>query len=217
MPKVLIVAATKPEIEPLLQYYAVDAKNEGFFTSQNGDDLSVLITGVGLVNTAFQMGKYSHYTFDYIFNLGIAGAFNRPLKIGEVVNVVKDTICEMGAEAGEDFISYPDLNLGGTNVYEAENSIQLSLLNKLTRVNSVSVNTVHGNEHRIKKTMQTFHPDIESMEGAAFMRACSGISCNYLQIRSISNYVEMRDKSKWDIPLAIKNLNAFALELIQDL
>lgn len=217
MPKVLIVAATKHEIEPLMQYYSVEASGEGLFMSQNGYDLSVLITGVGMVNTAFQMGRYSHTAFDYVMNLGIAGAFNRNLKLGEVVNVEEDLIAEMGAEDGDNFIKYADLNLGGTNHYKNESNINNTHLTKLSLVKAITVNKVHGCDASIKKAIELFNPDIESMEGAAFMRASSQFSTNCMQLRAISNYVEKRNKSKWDIPLAVKNLNAVALELIQAL
>lgn len=215
MPKVLIVAATKPEINPLLHYYNVEVIGDGLFMAQNGDDISVLITGVGMVNTAFQMGRYSHNAFDYVINLGIAGAFNRDLKLGEVVNVLEDTLAEMGAEDGTNFIKYPDLNLGGTNSYRNESNLNNPHLNALRPVKAITVNKVHGNLNSINHTINLFQPDIESMEGAAFMRASSRLSSNCIQLRAISNYVEKRDKSKWDIPLAIKNLNTFALELIQ--
>ncbi len=45
------------------------------------------------------------------------------------------------------------------------------------------------------------------MEGAAFHYACLQENIPFLQLRSISNYVEVRDKSKWKIQLAIKELN----------
>jgi len=40
---------------------------------------------------------------------------------------------------------------------------------------------------------------------------------NFLQIRSISNYVEPRNKDNWDLPLAISNLNNTLIELITSL
>ena len=52
-----------------------------------------------------------------------------------------------------------------------------------------------------------FDAQIESMEGAAFLMAASEMKCYSIQVRAISNYVEKRDKSKWEIPLAIENLN----------
>jgi futalosine hydrolase len=76
---------------------------------------------------------------------------------------------------------------------------------------------VHGNEDSIRTITNLFSPDIESMEGAAFFRGCNRLSENYFQVRAVSNYVEKRDKSKWDIPLAINNLNNFCITLINDL
>jgi futalosine hydrolase len=52
------------------------------------------------------------------------------------------------------------------------------------------------------------------MEGAAFFYACRQFNIPCLQIRAVSNYVEKRNRDNWDIPLAIKNLNNFAIELV---
>ena len=54
------------------------------------------------------------------------------------------------------------------------------------------------------------------MEGASFFAACDNNINNYLQIRAISNYVENRDKSKWQMPLAIKNLNEYLITLLNN-
>ena len=44
------------------------------------------------------------------------------------------------------------------------------------------------------------------MEGAALFYVCLHEQIPFLEIRAISNYVELRDPTKWDIPLAIENL-----------
>lgn len=214
MGKLLIVAATRPEIEPLLKHFEVNVLNDtGLFMSVSNENICVLITGPGMVNTAYYMGHYAHNDFSHLINVGICGAFDRELKIGEVVNVVEDRLCEMGAEDGDNFIKYEDLGLGGTSVYKNRSSIFI----ELKRVNAITVNTVHGCEETIKKTHSRFSPDVESMEGAAFFRGCENLIGNCLQIRGVSNYVEKRDKSKWDIPLAIKNTNEFVIRLIQEI
>ena len=79
---------------------------------------------------------------------------------------------------------------------------------------SITVNTVHGCEERISKTEARFHPQLESMEGAAFFYACKTAKVPCVQIRSISNYVERRNKTSWNIPLAIHNLNIEILKLL---
>jgi futalosine hydrolase len=74
-------------------------------------------------------------------------------------------------------------------------------------VNGVTNNTVSGEEELIKRMMNKFSPDIETMEGAAFFYVCLMENVPFAEIRSISNMVAPRDKSKWNIPLAIKNLS----------
>lgn len=218
MSKFLIVAATKQEIQPILNYFNINVNGtEGIFVSDRQIDLSILITGVGMVNTAFYLGRYSHNLYDYVINVGVCGAFNRTLKLGEVVNVTSDTLSEMGAEDDEAFIKYADLNLGGKTIFQNQITVDYSLLNELKTVSAITVNKIHGNEKSIKTITNLFSSDIESMEGASFFRCCSRLSENYFQIRAVSNYVEKRDKSKWNIPLAITNLNNFMIALIKDL
>lgn len=218
MPKFLIVAATKFEAAPLLEHFKIKPDAEdGMFMANSGPDLSVLITGVGMVNTAYHMGRSSHNLFDHVINIGVCGAFNRNIKIGEVVNVIEDTLSEMGAEDDNQFIKYTDLNLGGTNIYHSHFTTDNTKLNNLKKVKGITVNKVQGNEESIKKASALFDADVESMEGAAFLRSCSGLTENYYQLRAVSNYVEKRDKSKWNMPLAINNLNNFVVTLITDL
>lgn len=218
MPKVLIVAATRQEIEPFLASYKFDVRgNIGFFTSGSNPHVAVLITGVGMVNTAHFIGRYFLSAFNFTINVGICGAFNKNIKLGEVVNVVEDCLSEMGAEDGNEFIKYNDLNLGGTNRFEYRLDDEVDLVDELKKVKAITVNTVHGNEESIKRTVRLFNPDVESMEGAAFFRACEHLPGNCIQIRAVSNYIGKRDKSKWDIPLAVKNVNEFVIKLIEDL
>jgi futalosine hydrolase len=163
------------------------------------------------------MGRYFLSAFDVTINMGICGAFNRELKIGEVVNVVEDTVSEMGAEDGNGFIKYNDLNLGGTNSFTNRSNEVENKLEKLKKVKGITVNTVHGSDENIKKAVKLFGADVESMEGAAFFRTSEHLPGNCIQIRSVSNYIEKRDKSKWDIPLAIKMVNEFVIKLVEDL
>lgn len=214
--KILIVSATAFEILPLLEKYQVETQVEGLYEISGNDQnkISVLITGIGMVNTAYMMGRYLRSDYDLIINAGICGAFDRSIKIGEVVNVITDTISEMGAEDGDNFIKYEEMKLGGTNVYHQKEGAEIKAIHLLKKVKGITVNKVHGNELSVEKAKKLFESEVESMEGAAFFRACEGAS-SFLQIRSVSNYVEKRDKSKWDLPLAIKNLNDLLIQILQ--
>lgn len=168
-----------------------------------------------MVNTAFELGKHWQSSFDSVLNVGIAGAFKRDISLGECVFVAQDVLAEMGAEDGDDFIFYKDLNLGGSNEYSAKYQQQFPVLNGLKKVKGITVNKVHGSETNIQKNIQLFNADVESMEGAAFYRAGLHMAPIVVQIRSISNRIEKRDKSKWQIPLAIQNLNQLLIQLIE--
>ena len=69
----------------------------------------------------------------------------------------------------------------------------------------------------MKKLFEKFNADIESMEGAAFHYVCLLRKANFVQIRSISNIVGERDKTKWKMKEAIASLNNELEKLIQQL
>ena len=80
----------------------------------------------------------------------------------------------------------------------------------------ITVNTVHGNEASIVKIVDRLNPDVESMEGAACFMVCEKFNIPCMQIRAISNKVEKRNKTIWDMPLAIKNLNTKVQQIIDE-
>lgn len=218
MPKFLIVSATRFEVQPLIDRFRIKVdKEEGLFPGDTQPEVSVLLTGVGMVNTAYYMGKFSGNKFDYLINAGVCGAIDKTLSLGEVVNVSCDTISELGAEDDEEFIKYPDLNLGGTHAYENVVQVKSHVLDSIKKVSGITVNTVHGNEKSIARMNELYTADVESMEGAAFLRGCADSGSPYIQLRAVSNYVEKRDKSKWQMPLAIKNLNEAVIKLVEEL
>ena len=135
------------------------------------------------------------------------------------MNITSDCFSELGAEDGEKFISMEKLRLlpplrGGLGRGQTPMLFRNKTLNQLSSVKGITVNTVHGNATSIKKIVSRVKPDVESMEGAAFMQVCSDLKIPCFQIRSISNYVERRNKKNWNIPLSIKNLNKKLIEII---
>ena len=216
---ILIVSATQFEVKPLLNFLGIAMPTLGMHNANidfEEKDIQVLITGVGMVNTALMMGKYLKNDYDLVINTGVCGAFDKNLELGQLVHVTEDVLSEMGAEDGEEFLTYDNLSLPGQHVFSENSKQSYFMADLLKKVKGITVNTIHGNEESIKKVKQLYHPDVESMEGAAFFAACSGMKGNHIQIRSISNYVEKRDKEKWQMPLAIKNLNDFLITFIKN-
>lgn len=211
--KILLVAATRAEVEPLLTQLE---------NTPPPVSVEILITGVGMVATAFALGKHlALHQYDLALNVGIAGSFDFNLPLGEVVLIREDLFSEQGAEDGEGFLSLQELGFGGSEqcgtslstLTSPDFQSQVSHLKQLKAVKAITVNKVHGHELSIEKTLSRFTAQVESMEGAAFFYACQQTKTPCLQIRAISNYVERRNKEKWNIGLAVKNLHKFVADL----
>ena len=223
----LIVSATYMEIAPLVARLKFISENDQRmkFYSSGKHEIDVLITGVGMVATAAWTAKaLSAKKYDAALNFGVCGSFDRSIEIGKVVHVLTDRFADLGAEDDEKFLSVHDLNLLGENEFPFMwgQLVNQSVPNyerilNLTGVNAISVNTVHGNETSISKTVKRLNPHVESMEGAAFFYACMIEKIPCAQIRAVSNFIEKRNRDNWNIALAIKNLNETAIEIVNNL
>jgi futalosine hydrolase len=224
--KILIVASTRFEIRPLTDKFAFVQKEDDSLEHYqfHNDKVDILITGIGMTPTAFYLGKQlPGSNYDLVINAGICGSFSDSLPIGKVVNVTEETFCELGAENNDQFIPIFELGLMDPDEPPFRSGKLLnnttpigSALRELDRVRGITSNTVHGHPETIRKIREQFNPDVESMEGAAFFYACLVSGVPFHQIRSISNFVEERDKSKWDIPLALANLNKTVFEILKE-
>lgn len=209
---ILLVAATQAEINPFLLHHGF--KNLSIREKQIGKhQVSVLISGVGMVATAFAMGSYcAEKVFDLAINAGIAGSFDTAIKPGDLCRVSEDILAEFGAEDGSNFLSADTIGLG-KSLFSAGSASGFPAYDQLKNVKAVTVNKVHGNEKSIAEFVGRFHPQIETMEGAAFFYACEQAGKPGIQIRAISNVVERRNRANWQVELAIKNLNDTLIQL----
>lgn len=220
--RILIVSATGFEVEPLQLFLKSRLVQTGPAQYRgHGITVSVLVTGVGLPLTAFAMGKVlAAQSYDLAINAGIAGALDRQLAIGDVVQVVVEAFADLGIEEADGrFSSVHSLGLLPPSQAPFRDGL---LYNDdsgegdfLPRVQGLSVNKVHGKKGSIARLRAAYpQAQVESMEGAAFFYACLSEGLPFMQIRAISNYVEARDREKWDIPLAIDNLNKVLIEML---
>lgn len=215
MLKLILVSATAAEIEPTLKY--LEGQNSFKWNTflLEKVQITVCITGVGMYNTAFELGKFKGEHFDLAINAGLGGSFGLFEK-GEVVNVISDCFSELGAEDGTDFLSIDELGFGKQHT-KIVKTADLKALRDLPETSGITVNTVHGNEKSIEKIKKRYAAGIESMEGAAFIEAGNTLSWKTVQLRAISNLVEKRNRSNWNIPLAVKNLNEVLISIINEL
>ncbi|MBK8521573.1 MAG: futalosine hydrolase [Chitinophagaceae bacterium] len=206
--QILLIAATASEIEPFTAAY---------------NRMDTLITGVGVPAAIYHLQKRIHQVdYDLIIQAGIAGSFSDEMTPGQVVLVKQDCFADLGIEekgnytpvfntafADKDEFPFTD----GWMINTDENLKYSDLLN----AKAITVNKVSDSELQKKQFSQTFNADIETMEGAALHYVCLQEHIPFLQIRSISNQVGERDKTKWKIKEAIENLNKELITLIKQL
>ncbi|WP_158798679.1 futalosine hydrolase [Pedobacter sp. L105] len=206
--KILIVAATRAELSGLCTAFNLP---EGNFIPTPKFDL--LITGVGMTATAFALGRHLSPHYELVVNLGIAGCYDQTIPLGSILNVTSDEFSELGAEDRDEFLPIDLLGFGRSS-YSAANELKTPGFLALQQVNGITVNKVHGNKTSIEAIIKRLNPVTESMEGAAVFYCCAQTETPCLQVRSISNYVEERNREAWKIGLAVKNLNEWAIEFL---
>ncbi len=207
---VLIVSATEKEIFPTLN------KIKSF--NQDDLEIDILVTGIGAVFTTYLLTrKLSEKEYDLVINAGIAGSFNPDLNVGDTVYVQSDRFADLGFEDKDKFHTVFEKGFISKNQFPFKNALLENPYEfnfDLKKVSAITVNTTHGCKKSIDLFKNKFNAEIETMEGAAFFYVCLNEGIKFLQIRTISNYVEERNEANWNISLAIKHLNQQLLEII---
>jgi len=205
--KTLVVAATHAELQGLFAHFKLAPDD-----LSSTRDFDVLITGVGMTATAFALGRTLNTSYNLILNLGIAGCFDHTIPLGQLVQVTSDHFAELGAEDKDLFLPIAELGFGKSGY--TPDLPAMSLPGDLITGSGITVNTIHGNKESIRSVEKRLHPLTESMEGAAVFYAAEQLNIPALQVRSISNYVEERNRASWKIGLAIANLNHWAIDFL---
>lgn len=202
------MAATEGEVGPFLSW-----KTAGL------QQTSVLITGVGMVATAYRLGAYlASHPVEAIVNVGIAGSFDGDLPPGSLVRVLSDSFSELGAENDGEFLSIDQMGFGRQRESENPRGLDhLRTLSALRGVRGITVNSVHGNRQSIERIRERMQPQVESMEGAAVFYCAGQMNIPCVQVRSISNRVEVRNTANWGVALAIEKLNDWLRAFVDEL
>jgi len=210
--KMLITAATKMEIQPLM---------DGKESIKTGADIVFHTSGIGMMATTFSLAKaIEQHKPALVVQAGIAGCFDNTITFGSVVVVGKEYMADMGVTEHHQWKDVFDLNLSDSNEFPFSNK---QLINpnipefnvlKSPVVTGVSVNTITTDQKHIQQILQHYHPYLESMEGAALHYVCLKNCIPFIQIRSISNLVGERDKKKWKLKESIISLNDYLTEYL---
>lgn len=195
--QILLVAATKAELS---LPESIEKKVE------------ILITGVGIPATVYHLQKkITEKKYDCVIQAGIAGSFSDEIKLGDVVLVKKDLFADIGMEEKDSFISIYNTAFVNKNEFPYSDGWLVNdgaLIDQFNykKANAITVNKVSDSQLQQQQFMSSFNPGTESMEGAAMHFVCLQENIPFLQVRSISNKVGIRDKKEWKIKEAIENL-----------
>ena len=206
--QILVIAATEKEIAPFLLVNSF---------------ADTLITGVGSPDAMYHLLKRLHQIdYDIVIQAGICGSFSGENILGSCVIVQQDVFADIGIDeknnfyslfdmgfADPDFLPYKDGWLKNENVIIDKISLK--------KVKGITVNTLSDKAKLADIFLQKYKADVESMEGAVLHYVCLKENIPFLQLRSVSNFIGERDKSKWMMKEAINNLNAELKKIINQL
>jgi futalosine hydrolase len=213
--RLLLVSATTFEIRETARWL------KHLNHPNNVPEADLLISGVGQLQTAYAlMKKIGSWKPDLVLQAGFGGGPD-PEDTGKVYAIRSERIADLGAMDSQGFRNIFELGLEEPDQFpfrqgKLENPYRnlmdwsgLPFMDGLT-VNEIKSKDSHGFQ-------RNDHPVVESMEGAALHYVCLREKIPFLQIRSVSNVLGDRDKSRWKLQEAEQNLHSTLVSLIQKL
>jgi futalosine hydrolase len=226
--RILITCATKVELEPLLNVHHKLSETNVFFnliTTEN-KHIDVLFSGVGMLSTTFHLTQHLlAHPYDLVLNVGIAGSVQEAV-LGKVYQITHEHVYEFGAEDKDDFMPLQAMNFLSKADPLSESFFEvctdkMEIQPALEKACAITVNKIHGNIksiallHSRMKEQNIQGAVLESMEGAAFAYVCRQLKQHAIQVRSVSNIVEERNRENWKMKEAIRSLNDWLFEFLE--
>jgi futalosine hydrolase len=214
--EILLIAATNFEIQPTVNYLA----DRNCLIGSNRFDM--LITGIGSMSTAYWLTKTIEKKLPVLLiQAGVAGSYSDSYPPGSLVLVNEEVTGDLGVEENNEFKDVFDMGLPqisdpytGKNL--VNNEVELLQRYNLPLVKAVTINEITTRPTRIQQLQQKYQPVVESMEGAAFHYIALMEKIPYIQLRTVSNMVGERDKSKWKMKEAIAVLNEQLIKIVSE-
>ncbi len=156
-----------------------------------------------------------------VIQAGVAGCFDKEQELAKTWMVKEEIMADLGAEENGQFTDVFDLQFIKKNQFPFTKKRLINPNNKamglfkLPTGTAVTVNEITTSKKRISTLLKKYNPLLESMEGAALHFVCLKENIPFVQIRSVSNYIGVRDKSKWKLKEAVKNLNRELIHFIE--
>ncbi len=183
----------------------------------------IIVTGVG--GAAMSWALQKRFALgpppSLVLGAGIAGSYVTSITPGNVVIAGTECFADMGVDDNGEFLSLFRANLadpdkppfsGGRIPCRGRWFDAVAAM--LPVVTGATVNMSSGSQAVIERIRKCWNPDIETMEGAWLAYTCALSGIEWLSVRAVSNMVEPRNLKNWDIPLALKQLQAAMAQIL---
>lgn len=239
MKTIIVIAATPLEIAPLVEEFHAQPHPaslpwEIFVADEASIKILFVISGIGTSNaSAATVLAAQLFAPDLIISTGCGGAYpGSGLGIGDIALATSEVFADEGVETPEGWqsleqIGIPLLERNGRRFFNEiplsaqANTAALEVAGQLGNTaiaagRFLTVATCSGTTARGTELTDRFGGICENMEGAAvaLMAARYGIEC--LELRGISNHVEDRDRTRWNINLAVANSQRLLEQFIRN-
>lgn len=200
--------------------------------SLGGRRVFLCVGGMGKVNAAHAATLLlTQFTPASLVVFGVGGAYpSSGARIGDIALAREEIAGDEGVLTAEGFrdteyIGIPLLKTSTARIfttYPAAGPLLARSLRTLTDRGGfvvhtgafVTLSTCTGTTARARELEQRYHALCENMEGAAAAHVAEQHGVPWLEARGISNIVEDRDLSKWDIPRAAAAVQDAVLRLL---
>lgn len=234
---VIISAATHGELSLMLK--ALGGKTVetagGFPVWESATETVKIIfavTGIGKINAAAATSVLiERHAPKLIINTGCAGAFPEScLAVGDLALASVEICADEGVITSTGWLSYEGIGIPAVerkrkryfnefplSLAAAERAVRLATALGITLIRGkfVTISTCSGTVERGRELYERFGgPLCENMEGAAVAQVALRYGVDCLEVRGVSNMVEDRDLSRWNIPLAVERVQRFLLKFI---
>lgn len=175
--------------------------------------VTIEFCGVGMAATAYHIGRIIYRDKpDWIILAGIAGVYQGSrFGLGETVLVASEAEADLGFFTGTGFTHLADLPLAMD--FTATRQWLCPYVAEVQGLPQASSNSLNA---AMAPFINTHGVDIENMEGAAFFQVCLAERQPFLQVRAISNRVEV-SAEEWDFSGSIRSLTEGLHKVIEQL
>lgn len=198
------------------------------------------VSGMGKTNAAHAATiLIEKFSPEIVILFGIGGTYpSSGLRVGDIAVAEKEIYGDEGVLTkegfqGTEFIRIPLLKKGRKkyfNEFPLDKRLARRCLSILELDHSplplateaktgpfVTVSACTGTKKRALELEKKHNAICENMEGAAVAHVCAMYKIPVIEMRGVSNIVEDRDRSKWDLALAAENCQKAVIEVLSSL